>query len=144
MLRRYAPRRPGRDFSAVIDPRRAAVVTIDLAVLRRATLQPLALLALIAGLAGCPASDCDRFAAWRNEPSTPCQTCLGSMCSAQRLAVTSAPTSCSGQFACVARCPDQSEATCGCVEGCFRDAMCRALFDAMVSCEVAHCDGPCR
>ncbi len=81
---------------------------------------------------------------WHNQAATACQSCIASSCEREGTAVSNASNACLVEFACVARCPDQSALTCGCIDECLVTTRCQQVNDDLTACAVAHCESACR
>ncbi|MEI8255721.1 MAG: hypothetical protein WCJ30_08625, partial [Deltaproteobacteria bacterium] len=87
---------------------------------------------------------CEQRRIWHSQAATACQSCVATSCEPEGTAVSSAATACASEFACVARCPDQSALTCGCVDQCLATPRCQQVDDDLTACTVAHCEAACR
>jgi hypothetical protein len=115
----------------------AASVTV------RHTVSAMLALLVTAMLSGCPADACEAKRSWRNASTSACQSCITMSCAMEQMTVTNVQSDCQSEFACVARCPDQSALTCGCIEGCLATMRCSDAVNALTRCAAAHCGEPC-
>lgn len=99
--------------------------------------------AVVASLTFHCATPCERRTEWRNEHSAACQNCQRTHCADPIAALQRVPMTCQSEYACVARCPAGSATTCNCIETCLTTEACRTAYDALVACQVRHCDREC-
>ena len=109
----------------------------------RHTLAAVLVVLIAAALSGCAGDACETKRSWRNASTSACQSCIATSCEHEQMTVTNVQSMCQAEFACVARCPDQSALTCGCVDGCLTTMTCSDAVNALTRCSAAHCGEPC-
>ncbi|MBL8681880.1 MAG: hypothetical protein JNK05_22120 [Myxococcales bacterium] len=91
---------------------------------------------------GCaPVDLCEERTTWASRDTAACVACERE-CRVNASAMP--PMGCDEEFACVARCPDRSSLTCGCVQSCLRTDRCRQTWSEVLRCYSDNCRGKCR